>query len=236
MDLQRRRFVTAGAWALGAAAVVGAPSLVLIDLKKNPDQPGIKEVSPVEDLMREHGGLNRILLIYEEGIRRIDGRIPLDYSLIGKGATLVHDFIEGYHEKLEEDYLFPRLQKAGRLVDLVNVLKAQHNVGRRLTHEIREGAMAPKEKLLSSPDALAKSMGQFVRMYRPHEAREDTIVFPEFKKIVTPREYDELGERFEEQEQKLFGKEGFDGVIAKIAEIEKALGINDLAEFTPKAG
>ena len=31
-----------------------------------------EEVSPPEDLMREHGILKRVLLVYEEAIRRID--------------------------------------------------------------------------------------------------------------------------------------------------------------------
>ncbi|AHF17361.1 hypothetical protein NIASO_06125 [Niabella soli DSM 19437] len=30
-------------------------------------------------------------------------------------------------------------------------------------------------------------------MYRPHEAREDTVLFPAFRKIVSRHEYDSLG-------------------------------------------
>src|SRR5207302_4790012 len=41
-----------------------------------------------------------------------------------------------YHEKLEEDYLFPRFEKAHKLVDLTTVLRAQHQAGRRLTDRI----------------------------------------------------------------------------------------------------
>src|ERR1700758_346024 len=33
-----------------------------------------EEVAPAEDLMREHGVLNRVLLIYEEALRRLDAR------------------------------------------------------------------------------------------------------------------------------------------------------------------
>ena len=35
------------------------------------------DVNATEDLMREHGVLNRVLLIYEEGVRRIEaGTLP----------------------------------------------------------------------------------------------------------------------------------------------------------------
>jgi hypothetical protein len=36
-----------------------------------------QEVSPPEDLMREHGVLKRVLLVYREGIRRLDARTDL---------------------------------------------------------------------------------------------------------------------------------------------------------------
>ena len=71
-------------------------------------------------------------------------------------------------------------------------------------------------------------------MYRPHEAREDTILFPAFRKIVSKHEYDSLGEEFENNEQKLFGKGGFEKMVDKVATIEKTLGIYELAQFTPK--
>ena len=43
-----------------------------------------------------------------------------------------------------------------------------------------------------------------------------------------------LGEDFEKREHQLFGEEGFEKFVAQVAEIEKQLGIYDLAQFTPK--
>lgn len=43
-------------------------------------------------------------------------------------------------------------------------------------------------------------------MIRPNEAREDTILFPALKGIVSDHEYDLMGEDFEKKEQQLFGK------------------------------
>src|SRR5438552_17286997 len=77
------------------------------------------EVTPAEDLMREHGLLKRILLIYEEIGRRIDAMKDFPISSVIDSAQILRSFIEGYHEKLEEDYLFPRFRKRGVLVDLV---------------------------------------------------------------------------------------------------------------------
>ena len=76
-------------------------------------------------------------------------------------------------------------------------------------------------------------MEQFVRMYEPHEAREDTVLFPALRSILSKHEFDTLGEEFETKEHQLFGEEGFDKIVDQVAGIEKRLGIYDLAQFTP---
>lgn len=231
--VDRRVFIKAASTIASATIVGGLPLHALAD-DKNANKVGVEEVSPVEDLMREHGGLNRILLIYDEAIRRFQSQEELDPNLLKRSAGLIHDFIENYHEKLEEEHLFPRLKKAGRLVDTVDTLLAQHRAGRKLTETVLSLSTPAHFKNDQDRKLLESTLTRFIRMYRPHEAREDTIVFPEFKKTITPKDYDKLGDLFEDREHELFGKEGFDGIVAKIAEIEKALGIYDLAKFTPK--
>ena len=193
-------------------------------------QPDHEEVSPLEDLMREHGLLNRILLIYEECVRRLESKNEMTGEAVARAATIIQKFVEGYHEKLEEEHLFPRLVKLPKMKDLVRVLKAQHEAGRTITTEIL--AVAPSNDMAKK--RLAELLRAFVRMYRPHEAREDTVLFPAFQSLVTEKEYDKLGEAFEAREHQLFGEDGFEKMVAQVAEIESALGIFDLAQFTPK--
>jgi hemerythrin-like domain-containing protein len=192
------------------------------------------DVSPAEDLMREHGLLNRVLLVYEEGIRRLEApaeKEKLPREPLTASANVIRRFVEDYHEKLEEDFLFPRFEKAGKLADLVAVLRRQHQAGRRLTDEALRLLQASPSA--DGGRALAQALRSFVRMYRPHEAREDTVLFPALRTVIPPKELEELGERFEAKEHELFGKEGFEGVVAQVAAIESELGIADLASFTP---
>ena len=65
----RRTFIRAGLIA-GVSTFAGATLLGAGSDKRK--EEGEEEVSPAEDLMREHGVLKRVLLIYEEAIRRID--------------------------------------------------------------------------------------------------------------------------------------------------------------------
>ena len=184
--------------------------------------------------MREHGVLNRILLIYDECLQRIQGHKDFDLAPLVGSAKIIRTFIEDYHEKLEEDQLFPRFEKAGKLVDLVKVLKEQHLAGRRLTDEITQLATPAVLKDPQGSKRLARSIAQFIRMYRPHEAREDTVLFPAIRGLMTAKEFDVMGDQFEEKEHQLFGEHGFEDIVAQVAEFEKSLGIYDLSQFTPR--
>lgn len=201
---------------------------------KEEEEKKAEEVSPPEDLMREHGVLKRILLIYGEAIRRIEANQELPPEPLGDSAKIIRQFVEDYHEKLEEDFLFPRFKKANKLVDLVDVLLQQHQAGRRLTDMTMLLATSQALKNADDRRRLADSMRQFVRMYSPHEAREDTVLFPAFRGVVSSHEFDSLGEDFEKKEDELFGEDGFFKVVDRVADIEKKLGIYDLAQFTPK--
>src|SRR4029453_15945213 len=141
------------------------------------DKPA-EEVSPPEDLMREHGVLKRILLIYGEALRRVDTNEDLPPEPLAESARIIRVFVEDYHEKLEENYLFPRFKKVGKLVDLVEVLLQQHQAGRRLTDITMRLTTNEALKNADERRKLADSMRQFIRMYSPHEAREDTVLFP----------------------------------------------------------
>jgi hemerythrin-like domain-containing protein len=193
---------------------------------------GDEDVSTNEDLMREHGILKRVLLAYDEVIRRIRGGREFPPETVTAGANVVRKFVEDYHEKLEEDHLFPRFRKAGKLVDLVDVLYAQHQAGRRVTDRIL--ATAASLKTADDRNRLARDLEAFNRMYAPHEAREDTVLFPALHAIVSPHEYDAMGEQFEKIERTTFGGDGFDIYLDKVEALEKRLGIYDLAQFTPK--
>ena len=221
----RRHFLTTGLSAIPAVVTLGLPVTATAATKS-----AEADVSPAEDLMREHGALNRILLIYDEARLRLENGKSVDPQVISQSAELIRAFIENYHEKLEENHLFPRFEKANKLTDLVAVLRKQHEAGRELTSQIISDSPSIKTRARE----LASALSAFNRMYRPHEAREDTILFPAFRQLVTEHEYAELGEQFEEQEHRLFGKEGFEQIVAKIATLEKQLGIYDLTQFTPQ--
>jgi hemerythrin-like domain-containing protein len=214
-----------------AAAALGVPTLGALADDKKADE---EDVGATEDLMREHGALNRILLIYEEGLRRLRRKEDIPPAVFRDSADLVRKFVEDYHEKLEENFIFPEFEKHKKLTDLVKVLRQQHEAGRALTALILRDAADDRFTKEDARRQLVKSVEAFIRMYRPHEAREDTVLFPALHKIVSAKRLKELGEQFEKEEDRLFGDEGFEKTVDKVAAIEKQLGIYELAQFTPK--
>jgi hemerythrin-like domain-containing protein len=227
----RRSFVWQTAAIAGSLLV---PAAVAHESKPKEEE---QEVTPNEDLMREHGLLRRVLFIYDESINRLTqptkGKPDFDSSVVIQSADIVRKFVEDYHEMLEQEHVFPRLQKAGQLTTLVSTLLEQHRLGRILTDKIKQSSStALKNK--DDAHALADAIHKFQYMYRPHAAWEDTVLFPAFKATLSPHEYDALGEDFEKIETQKFGEEGFEHVLAQVAEIEKKLGINDPSHYTPQ--
>jgi hemerythrin-like domain-containing protein len=185
-------------------------------------------VLPVEDLMREHGLLDRLLIVYEQALAQQD--IP--WQVIGSTAQIIHNFIENFHEQQEEAEVFPRLEHAGKELQLVATLRQQHQIGRQLTDQI-ERALTASPNNDTDRNHLIGCIQQFIRMYRAHASREDTVLFPAFREVVSGHEYEALHEAFEAREHAVLGHGGFHRYLAQVAQLELSIGIADLAMFTP---
>jgi hemerythrin-like domain-containing protein len=184
--------------------------------------------------MREHGVLRRALLVYQESAAKLKQdptSVPVD--ALEKTAQLFRAFGEDYHEKeLEETYIFPALKKTQNPASVyADVLLAQHARGREITDYVL--AMTKGDKLPEASVApFISALETFVRMYEHHAVVEDTIVFPAWKQLVGAKELDEVGVKFEEIEEKIFGADGFEAATKRMAEIEESLGLANLGMFT----
>src|SRR5207244_9140322 len=126
--------------------------------------------------MREHGVLKRVLLIYGEVLRRIDAKQDFPPEALADAAGIIRSFVEDYHEKLEEDFLFPRFEKANQLVDLVKVLREQHKAGRRVTDVTIRFASLQSLRNESDRAHIVNSMQPYIRLYTHHDASEETAL------------------------------------------------------------
>src|SRR3954463_14605270 len=162
---QRRKFIKTTA-TFGVFSLAG---LNLLSSCKEKEGDEGQQISPPEDLMQEHGLLNRILLIYDFNRTQLINKQNIQQEALYDAAQIIKTFVEDYHEKQEEDYLFPRFEKANQLTDLVSVLRQQHQAGRNITDRIiqltRSSARTDNENGI-----LIQLLTSFNVMYRPHEA------------------------------------------------------------------
>jgi hemerythrin-like domain-containing protein len=190
-------------------------------------------IPPDDDLMREHGVLKRVLLCYRKMITAAESGGRLSPAHVRAAALIIHDYIEGFHEGLEDGYIFPRLTRAGVLASTVETLLVQHARGRVITQFLLAHATGGQLASAGMTTRVAAGMQAFVTMYEPHEAREDTVVFPAFRQLVSPAELTGLGQEFADLERQQFGTDEFTAMVNQVADIEQELGINDLNQFTP---
>jgi hemerythrin-like domain-containing protein len=177
--------------------------------------------------------IRRVLVVYRESAARLRtdaASIPAD--ALQKSAKLLRSFGEDYHERqLEEAHIFPALKTAGGPgAAEITTLLAQHQRGRELTDWVLAQTARPIGAAKAEP--LARALEGFARMYEEHAAREDTIVFPTWKKTLSNKTIKEMGEIFEGIEKKTFGHDGWDDAVAQVTAIEREIGL-DAASLMP---
>src|SRR5205823_3522451 len=101
----RSRMTDRRAFLAGTAAILAC---------KSTPSPPQGEVTAIEDLMREHGVIRRVLVVYRECASRLRvAPTALVADAVQRGASLMRRFGEDYHEiKLEEAHVFPALANA----------------------------------------------------------------------------------------------------------------------------
>ena len=229
-DPSRRKFFQTALPLVLATSPWTRPAPLLSAPGPSPEEAD-EGVTATEDLMREHGVIRRALLIYEALAARLAKGENIPLSALGQTAELLRHFGEQYHEHSEEVGIFPVMKKAGKLVSMVDTLLAQHRRGGEITAYFlaasKSGSLSSLEK-----QTLSRQLRNFSRMYAHHAAREDTILFPALRQVLGPQQMKELGDRFEDEEKRILGEEGFEHGVARVGEIEATLGLASLAQFT----
>jgi hemerythrin-like domain-containing protein len=226
--LDRRALIGVGAGlVLGAGATQAANALTTTSSASAevPDPP-----SAGEALMTEHGVLKRLMLVYQTASDQLaNGKTP-PAQAIAETAELIGDYVEGFHEGLEEAYIFPRVQPVHPA--LIHTLLVQHDRGRHLTSAISYLAGQNLEQQ-KARTALHRYLDLFVNMYARHEAWEDTVIFPAIRAVSTPQTLTQLATRFAELEDHHYGTSSLQKILTRVSNIEKQLGIADIDTFTP---
>lgn len=226
-SLSRRTLLTGAAGLIIGAGATEATNALASAASTN---AGPRLASPGEALMTEHGVLKRVLLAYRAASGQLATGTTPPTGAVTDAAQIIADYVESFHEGLEEAYVFPRVQHTN--ATLVRTLLTQHDKGRHLTAAILAAAGADLTQTRAK-ESLKGFLDAFVRMYEPHEAWEDTVIYPALRAQTPQRTLDELAERFHELENTQYGDAALTQILNRVTGVEQQLGIADLAAFTP---
>lgn len=225
--LARRDLLRGGGLLLaGAGVAVGAESAA----RAGSGGAAGGRPTPGETLMTEHGVLKRVLLAYTAA-----STLPAGNSLwaaVHTCALVVRDYVEGFHEGIEEAYVFPDLVNAGRQASVVHTLLTQHGAGRRITTSLVQ-ATDPAGAGPRDEASVRAAMRSFVAMYERHEAWEDTVIYPAHRALLGDAALADLGERIDALDRRQLGRTSLADVLERLGPAELRLGTSDLAAVTP---
>jgi len=193
-----------------------------------------KDAGLAETLMQQHAVADRLLLIYDASATPESASAQASTKALASAAQMLRQNVDDLHVKLEEEHIFPLFQKSGQMSDLVNTLREQHATARRLTDDIlraTEGGGAG-----AGSETLKRDIQAYTRMLNAHTAYEETLLYPQIRTVVPASEYDQLEKNICDMARQKLGPQGFSGLVAKIAELEKSAGITGLAQFTARVG
>ncbi len=220
--------------AIGPGSITGIFLQVHKPLKEKGEELEEKESSPMEDLMKEHGAVERIMLIYQRMIEKAITGQELDVSVINRASHMVEEYVSEHHERDEEKYVFPKFREANYIVDLVDTLEHQHDVSRELNRQAMELSAKGPRITRDETARLLDLCGMFIDMYLPHISRENTILFPAFFDIVSAEHIRDIKKEMEDEEEKVLGETGFRGFVGRIAALEKEIGCHELSRYTAR--
>ncbi len=234
-----RRAIMIGAGGLAVGAVGAGIGLAAAPTSASVTPAQLDAVAAqlplTEGLMNEHGLLIRIILIYRNVIDRISAGQAVPRAEANQAAQVIEAFIHGYHEPMEEAYVFPQVGTANRALQSdIQTLLLQHARGREQTQLILQATAGSNPFVRgANRQTMVTAMSNFVRGYEVHEAREDTVIYPALRAASTPTQTVQLATHFTNLEKQQFGPNGFVDMLTKVENVEKSLGIFDLAQYTP---
>ena len=178
-----------------------------------------------EILMEEHAVIERVLTALVTAVNRLEAGETVRPGFFIDAAGFIKGFADGCHHKKEEDVLFVSLLAHGLPTQggPVQVMLAEHDQGRKLANQMREGAQRWEAGDLSGRQQVINAARDYVALLRNHIFKENNVLFPLADKVVPPFEHDKITQDFERVEHEETGEGVHEKYLALAEKLEKEL-------------
>jgi len=160
----------------------------------------------IEIIHNEHRALAAVLHCLDHVVSDVrQGRAEPDFELFETIAEYVEIFPDRYHHPKEDEYLFKMLEKRDPdLREVIEQQRTEHARCDRATAELRS-ALDAYRKDPAAADRFFVAVEEFLEFERKHMSREERLILPRAREILTEDEQAKLHEAFTGHTDPLFG-------------------------------
>lgn len=168
-------------------------------------------------LMIEHRLIERMIVLIDYEMKRIQREKTLDLPFIDILIDFIKTYADRTHHGKEEEILFRDCYKKHLSVDdrkMMDDLIEEHKYGRKMVRELVE----LKERQMQGDnlqiDLVIDKLEGLVNFYPKHIQKEDDFFFPESEKYFSSEELEQMLEEFLEFDQKMI-HEKYQSIVEK---------------------
>ncbi|HMO48445.1 MAG TPA: hemerythrin domain-containing protein [Rubrivivax sp.] len=149
--------------------------------------------------------LRSILLLLSQHRRK--GTLP-DFATLRAMLFYVDEFPEKRHHLKESELLFPKLRaRTAEAAEVLDQLDQDHARGEHAIRELEHALLAFEMMGEARREAFETAAAQYVDFYLQHMSVEEKQILPLAERVLTPQDWDELGEAFGANRDPLTGHE-----------------------------
>ncbi len=155
----------------------------------------------------EHRSIAAILHGMEYLVDRIRARkAKIDPRVFRAMIYYLDTFSERMHHPKEDRFLFSALRKrGGEAAAAVAGLEQEHAAGGDALRRLEQCLVRYEEGGDREFPAFAEAVARFVREYREHMHKEESVVFPMAERLLSARDWQAIDRAFEENRDPLAG-------------------------------
>jgi hemerythrin-like domain-containing protein len=168
---------------------------------------GVKDMDPLEELREEHGAIMKVFAILQGLARELEEHNPEAVDQLHRILEFMTVFIDQCHHAKEEKFLFPAMQKARtKNSRLIEELSSEHEDGRRMIGTLGTALGRMNRGDEQGAVELVNTINDYIQLFRTHIRKENGILFPEAREILSNSDRQDMGREFEKLEEERIGK------------------------------
>ncbi len=164
-------------------------------------------MGPLEELREEHGAIMKVFSILRGLAPKLEEHNLDSICHFRRILEFLTVFVDHCHHAKEEAFLFPAMQKTRtKNSHLIEELISEHEKGRTMIGALDALLGRMKRDEERGAGVLVNTINEYIQLFRTHIRKENGILFPEARVILSNRDQQDMAREFEKFEEERIGK------------------------------